>query len=508
MNTHSFLNRSSILAAALALTMSAHAALTDLSTLPLSTYYAPSSVDVKPNILFVLDDSGSMDWDAMPDQATWFDNYNSEYRPGNYANVDNYMPPYMRYNSGFNGVAYNPAILYLPPANFNADGTPNTTTYPSMTSANTAAWTAVKNDGYGVQSTNTSNLSGGVYAFVTVPGEWCDKPDLRTCNTTYAIDKYPATMRWCATAALNSDCGATWDSSRMYPRMPAPRIATITVGDFNSQTNVTSITIDGLELLGAETGLLFGDDLATAIRNRINDCSNRLATAKCGTVGYWATRNGRTVTIYAPGTTTGTPVIVKSNARAVDPTAFAKSTVPLPRWRNGPASSGTIPGENLRHTITSSVTSYPKGEKRTDCTTIVGSCTYAEEMTNYANWHAYYRTRMQLMKTAASQAFAKVDKPEDVAAGVSRFRVGYMSLNNNTGSDFLNLDEFKLAHKSAWYAELFAANPNSGTPLRVALSKAGRLYAGRLTSVNGVTATDPVQYSCQQNFTILSTDGF
>ncbi len=508
MNTHSFLNRSSILAATLALTMSAHAALTDLSTLPLSTYYAPSSVDVKPNILFVLDDSGSMDWDAMPDQATWFDNYNSQYRPGNYADVDDYMPPYMRYNSGFNGVAYNPAILYLPPANFNADGTVNTTTYPSMTSANTAAWTAVKNDGYGVQSTNTSNLSGGVFAFVTVPGEWCDKPDLRTCNTTYAVDKYPATMRWCATAALDSNCGATWDSSRMYPRMPAPRIATITVGDFGSATNVTSITIDGLELLGAATGSLFGDDLATAIRNRINDCSNRLATAKCGTVGYWATRNGRTVTIYAPGTTTGTPVIVKDNGRAVTPTAFAKSTVPLPRWLNGTASSGTIPGENLRHTITSSVTSYPKGEKRADCTTNVGSCTYAEEMTNYANWHAYYRTRMQLMKTAASQAFAKVDKPEDVAAGVSRFRVGYMSLNNNTGSDFLNLDEFKLAHKSAWYAELFAANPNSGTPLRVALSKAGRLYAGRLTSVNGVTATDPMQYSCQQNFTILSTDGF
>ena len=31
---------------------------------PLSTYFAPSSVNVKPNILFVLDDSGSMSWDA------------------------------------------------------------------------------------------------------------------------------------------------------------------------------------------------------------------------------------------------------------------------------------------------------------------------------------------------------------------------------------------------------------------------------------------------------------
>jgi type IV pilus assembly protein PilY1 len=28
------------------------------------------------------------------------------------------------------------------------------------------------------------------------------------------------------------------------------------------------------------------------------------------------------------------------------------------------------------------------------------SCTYAEEMTNYANWYAYYSTRMQAMKTA------------------------------------------------------------------------------------------------------------
>ena len=168
----------------------------------------------------------------------------------------------------------------------------------------------------------------------------------------------------------------------------------------------------------------------------------------------------------------------------VTPTAFAQSTVPLPLL----ASTGlrvkfeTIPGENLRHTITSFVTSYPKVARsaptaRTDC---AGStCTYAEEMTNYANWHAYYRTRMQLMKTAASRAFAGIDKAADIAAGVSRFRVGLMTINNNTGSDFLNLDEFKTAHKNDWYNKLFAANPNYGTPLRTALSKAGRLYAGQ-----------------------------
>ena len=130
-------------------------------------------------------------------------------------------------------------------------------------------------------------------------------------------------------------------------------------------------------------------------------------------------------------------------------------------------------------------------------------------MTNYANWHAYYRTRMQLMKTAASRAFAGIDTAADIAAGTSRFRVGLMTINNNTGSDFVNLDEFKTAHKNDWYNKLFAASPNDGTPLRTALSKAGRLYAGQLDStLNGVSVTDPLQYSCQQNFTILSTDGF
>ncbi len=40
--------------------------------------------------------------------------------------------------------------------------------------------------------------------------------------------------------------------------------------------------------------------------------------------------------------------------------------------------------------------------------------------------------------------------------------------------------------------------------MRGALSKAGRLYAGTLVTGND----DPVQYSCQQNFTILTTDGY
>jgi len=51
---------------------------------------------------------------------------------------------------------------------------------------------------------------------------------------------------------------------------------------------------------------------------------------------------------------------------------------------------------------------------------------------------------------------------------------------------------------------LYATDPVASTPLRAALSKAGRLYAGKLLT----GSDDPVRYSCQQNFTILSTDGY
>jgi hypothetical protein len=54
----------------------------------------------------------------------------------------------------FNGIAYNPAVNYTPPRYFDADGTPDTTTYPSQTT-----WTTVKNDGYGVQDDGTATWS-------------------------------------------------------------------------------------------------------------------------------------------------------------------------------------------------------------------------------------------------------------------------------------------------------------------------------------------------------------
>lgn len=123
----------------------------------------------------------------------------------------------------------------------------------------------------------------------------------------------------------------------------------------------------------------------------------------------------------------------------------------------------------------------------------------SDERTNFANWYSYYRTRMLAMKTSAGLAFKDIG---------DSYRVGYSTIGytgtDSTSNDFLKIADFDATQKSSFYSKLYKANPTHWTPLRAALSKAGLIYAGKL-----LTGTDdPVQYSCQQNFTILSTDGY
>ena len=124
----------------------------------------------------------------------------------------------------------------------------------------------------------------------------------------------------------------------------------------------------------------------------------------------------------------------------------------------------------------------------------------SDERQNFANWYSFYRTRILLMKTSLIRAVRTLD---------ASYRVGYSTIGY-TGADtndnaYLGIADFDAAQKESLYAKLSSlVVPVSGTPLRGALSKAGRMYAGRLA----MGGRDPVQFSCQQNYTILSTDGY
>lgn len=163
-----------------------------------------------------------------------------------------------------------------------------------------------------------------------------------------------------------------------------------------------------------------------------------------------------------------------------------------------PGASSSVPGSYVSTTVTSSRTSYPKASTRLDCAG--ATCTYAEEMTNYANWQAYYRTRIQMAKTAILLTFADLD---------DSVRVGYLTINDAANrTNFLNVADFDATTKLNLYATIAIARTAPSTPLRTALSTTGQYFAGKLTQVWGEDAHDPMQYACQRNYAILQTDGY
>jgi len=170
---------------------------------------------------------------------------------------------------------------------------------------------------------------------------------------------------------------------------------------------------------------------------------------------------------------------------------------------------------------------------RSDCAA-APTCTFTEEIQNYARWYTYYRTRLLTMKTAAGRAFQPfVSKPTNIPPIPNRMRVGFMTItpkrdetDSSTKTDiqsfrYLKVDDFSGqtsgSHAANWYTKMYnigktgVAETVSGTRLRPALSTAGWIFAGKLGSglTSGLgSADDPVQVACQRNFALLTTDGY
>lgn len=295
--------------------------------------------------------------------------------------------------------------------------------------------------------------------------------------------------------ATNTACNVTLT-------MPA-----ISVGSPSNTTNITSGAISyttGSNADSAATRLL----MARAIRDNINSFTSTPQdyTATCGTTTGACTN--ATVTITAVNTGTGThgnftinPVSgnnlqysTAAIAGGVQGISAKTYTIPtmLTQFTGG---TPTVNSFN-RVDIEPGTTTYPKAITRTDC--LGSACTYNEEMTNFANWYSYYRSRMQMMKTSTSLAFKEID---------SKYRVGFITITNQN-TNYVPISDFTLTQKTSWYNKLLATNPVNSTPLREALSVVGRIYAGRGGSTLAANSSDPVQFSCQQNYAILTTDGY
>ncbi len=143
----------------------------------------------------------------------------------------------------------------------------------------------------------------------------------------------------------------------------------------------------------------------------------------------------------------------------------------------------------------------------------------AAEQQNFAIWYSFYRTRIALIKSAASLAFAPLNDTK---------RIGFITVQPKASPGapgiagvapnwprYLPIADFNAgagAQKDKWFARLFAQKPGGASPSREGLARVGRYYGGMEDSINtnmpATGAADPVQYSCQQNFTIMTTDGY
>jgi type IV pilus assembly protein PilY1 len=284
---------------------------------------------------------------------------------------------------------------------------------------------------------------------------------------------------------------------------------TITVSGTASSTSVTAIKVGGTTITsGTATGST-NAALASSIQSKIS------------VAGYTATVSGSTVTVLGPTSAAGVvPAVTKTGTMTVSTTSLALVS---PMGNAATSFSGptpmtaTVSAFTQQSTMAVAATAFPAPGVmtatitpfapfvRTQVTSTSGPGN-TDERQNFANWFTYYRTRILMMKSGLGRAFVSIG---------SNYRVGFMTIQADPSSDsfpdYLPIADFATGtatatscsspQKCKWFRAVYSQIPSQSTPLKQALSYAAQNLAGR-------RGPDPGQYSCQQNFILMSTDGY
>ncbi|MGO4392631.1 pilus assembly protein [Variovorax sp. M-6] len=369
---------------------------TQIADMPLIT---SKEFHAKPNLMFVLDDSGSMESAYMPDTMSDTGKYGY-------------------WSSQCNGVAYDPDpnVTYDPPVN--ADGT----------SKGNASFSAAWVDGF-AQSGATTDLSLGATESV---GTFTTDKDVTVGNGTKSF-VFTNTGLTAGTFAAGQTITLTLSDNDN-------RWMTGTVTSWNASTKKLEVNV-----VDSQTGRNNNSGNSWVITRKVTSFYySYTATTKQPKMGWAYTSSGPVANTFynqcmsAIGSTPGSGVFTKVN-------------------------------------VTSA----------------------SAEAQKYANWYAYYRTRTLLMRTAVGRAFKGL---------TDEYRVGFSTISSSSVTDsdgFQSVGVFGGTQKETLYTKLYGAGTGGSTPLRGAVSKIGRYYAKRYSG-----QSDPVEYACQRNYLLLSTDGY
>lgn len=400
---------------------------------------------------------------------------------------------------------YDPTVNYEPPpAPNNLSNTYPNNLLPSMNGSNTVNWTKIREDGTklnasGNQNSGWRNLAVGTFVDMV----FCDTPNR---PAAFSSDKAWFESSRCKKNDLTSNAVASSPNHPYkYPArtnggssFPSVTISTgaNSVEHQNGQSKLGKNPVADLYTYGER--YLHSAPFYYNVRP-IEYCTNTKLT------------NCKLVSDGAPDATYNVPSYVRYCKRdstspvektATDLTVSPNGTKCQARYTGNGGSDYRVARYGLFERVdVKSGNTFEKYSTRTDCSGAIGAggCSYDEEMTNIGNWYAYYSNRIKLMKSASAHAMLSLDES---------YRVGFMTINSpETAGRYLPINDFTLAQKKEWLTKLYATAPSGYTPLKEALSTAGQVYAGK-HPISGYPTDDPMQYSCQQNFTLLTTDGF
>ncbi len=160
--------------------------------------------------------------------------------------------------------------------------------------------------------------------------------------------------------------------------------------------------------------------------------------------------------------------------------------------------------------IEPSTSTYTGGPNRLDCAAVT-TCTYNEEIQNFANWYTYYRSRILLARAGIGRAFSTQG---------NTMRVGFSAINKGsstidgvaTETVIRGVRQFTGTDRTNFFDNLYGhIIPNAGTPLREAMIGVGEYF--KRTDDKGPWGQTPgssggTQHECRQNYNILMTDGY
>jgi len=146
--------------------------------------------------------------------------------------------------------------------------------------------------------------------------------------------------------------------------------------------------------------------------------------------------------------------------------------------------------------------------KRIECGAASTTCTYAQELQNFANWFSYYRRRILTSKNAIGKV---------VAPSAARMGLGTLHNNGTVNTLISPMNASTSAgNKKTLLDAVYRNSASMGTPLRTKLDETGKYFecvAGNIFGLAAGSASCPIVPladggSCQKNFTVMTTDGY